>query len=121
MERRLIAQHIEDRHPLVNIMEGERENAMRQGYEKAKKTHGRWGRTPATWPNGWEVILTDVSMMRISNVRAIQLLGMAATTYYKLIRETQASIEKEPLLWADKQDVVHHIMRLAPHGKRHTA
>lgn len=121
MERRLIRQHIENRQPMVNIMSGEREGATRRGIEKARREGKQWGRAPAKWPDGWETVIADVSMKRISNAEAMARLGMKMTTYYKLIRMTQESVGKEPLLWAARQELAQHIMRLAPHGKRAAA
>lgn len=75
--------------------EKERENIrkrQRQGIEAAKASGKYLGRPKANFPENWENIYNEWKSGSISAVKAMQLLGMKKTTFYKLVKIYEESV-----------------------------
>lgn len=64
-----------------------REKRQREGIELALKKGVRFGRRKVSYPKEWTSIIELVDKKSISNVRAMEILGLKKTTYYKLLKE----------------------------------
>lgn len=64
-----------------------REKRQREGIELALKKGVRFGRRKVSYPKEWNSIIELVDKKAISNVRAMEILGLKKTTYYKLLKE----------------------------------
>lgn len=75
--------------------EKERENIrkrQRQGIEAAKASGKYLGRPKANFPENWENIYNEWKSGSISAVKAMQLLGLKKTTFYKLVKIFEESV-----------------------------
>ncbi|MGL5652123.1 MAG: recombinase family protein [Paraclostridium sp.] len=64
-----------------------REKRQREGIELALKKGVRFGRRTVSYPKEWDSVIELVNKKAISNVRAMEILGLKKTTYYKLLKE----------------------------------
>lgn len=77
--------------------EKERENIrkrQRQGIEAAKASGKYLGRPKANFPENWENIYNEWKSESISAVKAMQLLGLKKTTFYKLVKIFEESVSR---------------------------
>ena len=85
---------------LASIAENERQKIkerQRQGYnamkrnEKGKlvsnRTHKQVGRPTAEYPTNWEEVYTQWKDKVITAVKAMELLNLKRTTFYKLVKQ----------------------------------
>ncbi len=75
--------------------EKERENILKrqqQGIEAAKASGKYLGRPKANFPENWENIYNEWKSGSISAVKAMQLLGLKKTTFYKLVKIYEESV-----------------------------
>lgn len=68
-----------------------REKRQMEGIELALKKGVRFGRRKISYPKEWNSIIELVDKKSISNVRAMEILGLKKTTYYKLLKEYKNS------------------------------
>ncbi|EQK41159.1 resolvase, N terminal domain protein [[Clostridium] bifermentans ATCC 19299] len=68
-----------------------REKRQREGIELALKKGVRFGRRTVSYPKEWNSVIELVNKKAISNVRAMEILGLKKTTYYKLLKEYKNS------------------------------
>ncbi|WP_290063380.1 recombinase family protein [Paraclostridium bifermentans] len=68
-----------------------REKRQREGIELALKKGVRFGRRKVSYPKEWNSVIELVDKKAISNVRAMEILGLKKTTYYKLLKEYKNS------------------------------
>lgn len=71
-----------------------REKRQREGIDKALKNGVKFGRTAIEYPEGWETIYNMVKNKEISGVKAMQMLGLKKTTFYKLKKQYEQELEK---------------------------
>lgn len=64
-----------------------REKRQKEGIALALKRGVRFGRREVSYPKEWNSIIELVDKKAISNVRAMEILGLKKTTYYKLLKE----------------------------------
>lgn len=57
---------------------------QREGIDSAKEKGVKFGRPEIRYPDNWAVIMQRVKNGEITSVRAMQLLGLKKTSYYKL-------------------------------------
>ena len=57
------------------------------GKKVSKKTGNPYGRKTIEYPKNWESVIVLAESKQISNIDAMQMLGLKKTTYYKLLRE----------------------------------
>lgn len=70
--------------------EKERENIrkrQRQGIDTAKAQGRQLGRPKAQYPDKWEQVYNDWKSGNITATKAIELLNMKRTTFYKLVKQ----------------------------------
>lgn len=92
---------------LSYVAEKERESLLkrqRQGIDvmpivngkrvSLKKGKGATGRPNAVYPDNWEPVYTDWKSGKITAVKAMELLGLKRTTFYKLAKNYQKGEEK---------------------------
>lgn len=64
-----------------------REKRQREGIDIAKDKGVKFGRTAIDYPEEWETIYNMVQNKQITNTRAMQMLGLKKTTYFKLKKQ----------------------------------
>ena len=57
------------------------------GKKVSKKTGNPYGRKTIEYPKNWESVIVLAESKQISNIDAMQMLGLKKTTYYKLLKE----------------------------------
>lgn len=70
--------------------EKERENIrkrQRQGIDTAKAQGRQLGRPKAQYPDKWEQVYNDWKSGNVTATKAIELLNMKRTTFYKLVKQ----------------------------------
>lgn len=68
-----------------------REKRQQEGIRIALEKGVKFGRRKIEYPKEWEGIMGLVENKAISNVKAIEMLGLKKTTYYKLLKESKSS------------------------------
>lgn len=71
-----------------------REKRQREGIDKALEKGVKFGRTAIEYPEGWETIYNMVKNKEINGVKAMQMLGLKKTTFYKLKKQYEQELEK---------------------------
>ena len=74
---------------LGSIAEEERNKIrqrQREGIDCAKAKGTEFGRPKVQYPENWEAVRTQVKNKEITSVRAMELLGLRKTSYYKLCK-----------------------------------
>ena len=69
-----------------------REKRQREGINKALEKGVKFGRKSVEYPNEWEGVYNMVKNKEISNVKAMQMLGLKKTTYFKLKKQYEDTI-----------------------------
>ena len=64
-----------------------REKRQREGIDQALKRGVKFGREAVVYPDAWEQVQEMVSNKVISNVKAMEMLGLKKTTYFKLKKQ----------------------------------
>ena len=64
-----------------------REKRQREGIDIAKDKGVKFGITAIDYPEEWETIYNMVQNKQITNARAMQMLGLKKTTYFKLKKQ----------------------------------
>ena len=58
-----------------------------KGKRVSNKTGNQMGRKEVEYPKNWESVIQLVDSKQLSNIDAMQMLGLKKTTYYKLLKE----------------------------------
>ena len=64
-----------------------REKRQREGIDIALANGVKFGRKEIECPKEWKQVIDLVDDKTISNIRAMEMLGLKKTTYYKLLKE----------------------------------
>ena len=64
-----------------------REKRQREGIDIALANGVKFGRREIEYPKNWESVMALVDSKQVSNIDAMQMLGLKKTTYYKLLKE----------------------------------
>ena len=64
-----------------------REKRQREGIDVALANGVKFGRKEIEYPKNWESVMALVDNKQVSNIDAMQMLGLKKTTYYKLLKE----------------------------------
>ncbi|MDU6482972.1 MAG: recombinase family protein [Paeniclostridium sordellii] len=64
-----------------------REKRQKEGIKIALEKGVRFGRHKVEYPKEWDSIIELVDNKVISNIKAMEILGLKKTTYYKLLKE----------------------------------
>lgn len=64
-----------------------REKRQREGIDVALANGVRFGRKEVEYPKNWEQVIQLVDNKQLTNVEAMQMLGLKKTTYYKLLKQ----------------------------------
>lgn len=64
-----------------------REKRQIEGIRVAKEKGIRFGRKEIDYPKEWKKIISLVDNKSISNIRAMEMLGLKKTTFYRLLKE----------------------------------
>lgn len=71
-----------------------REKRQREGIDQALNKGIKFGRTAINYPDEWETIYNMVNNKEITSVRAMEMLGLKKTTYFKLKKQYEEQIKK---------------------------
>ena len=63
-----------------------REKRQREGIDIALANGVKFGRREIEYPKNWESVIQLVDSKQLSNIDAMQMLGLKKTTYYKLLK-----------------------------------
>lgn len=72
-----------------------REKRQREGIDQALEKGVKFGRTAIDYPEGWETIYNMVKNKEINGVKAMQMLGLKKTTFYKLKKQYEEEKENK--------------------------
>ena len=64
-----------------------REKRQREGIDIALANGVKFGRKAVEYPKNWESVISLVNNKQLTNIEAMQMLGLKKTTYYKLLKE----------------------------------
>ena len=64
-----------------------REKRQREGIDVALANGVKFGRKAVEYPKNWESVISLVDNKQLTNIEAMQMLGLKKTTYYKLLKE----------------------------------
>lgn len=64
-----------------------REKRQAEGIKVALDNGVKFGRKAIEYPKNWDSVMQLVNSKEISNVEAMEMLGLKKTTYYKLLKE----------------------------------
>ena len=64
-----------------------REKRQREGIDVALANGVKFGRKAVEYPKNWESVMVLVDSKQISNIDAMQMLGLKKTTFYKLLKQ----------------------------------
>ena len=64
-----------------------KEKRQREGVKVALEKGVKFGRKEIDYPREWKSIIELVESKSISNVKAMEMLGLKKTTYYRLLKE----------------------------------
>ena len=69
-----------------------REKRQGEGIKTAKAKGVKFGRKEVERPKNWDSVIQLVDNKQLSNIEAMQMLGLKKTTYYKLLKEHRNNI-----------------------------
>lgn len=72
-----------------------REKRQREGIDQALDKGVKFGRTAIDYPDEWETIYNMVKNKEITSVRAMEMLGLKKTTYFKLKKQYEEQIKNK--------------------------
>ncbi|MDB8794902.1 recombinase family protein [Romboutsia sp. 1001216sp1] len=72
-----------------------REKRQREGIDQALDKGVKFGRTAIDYPDEWETIYNMVKNKEITSVRAMGMLGLKKTTYFKLKKQYEEQIKNK--------------------------
>lgn len=72
-----------------------REKRQREGIDQALDKGIKFGRTAIDYPDEWETIYNMVKNKEITSVRAMEMLGLKKTTYFKLKKQYEEQIKSK--------------------------
>lgn len=64
-----------------------REKRQREGIDVALANGVKFGRKEIEYPKEWKQVIEMVDNKTISNIRAMEMLGLKKTTFYKLLKQ----------------------------------
>lgn len=64
-----------------------REKRQREGIDVALANGVKFGRKAVEYPKNWESVISLVDNKQLTNIEAMQMLGLKKTTYYKLLKQ----------------------------------
>lgn len=64
-----------------------REKRQREGIDVALANGVKFGRKAVEYPKNWESVISLVNNKQLTNIEAMQMLGLKKTTYYKLLKQ----------------------------------
>ena len=64
-----------------------REKRQREGIDVALANGVKFGRKAVEYPKNWESVIQLVESTELSNIEAMQMLGLKKTTFYKLLKQ----------------------------------
>ena len=64
-----------------------REKRQREGIDIALANGVKFGRREIEYPKNWESVMVLVDSKQISNIDAMQMLGLKKTTFYRLLKQ----------------------------------
>ena len=64
-----------------------REKRQREGIDIAIANGVKFGRKAVEYPKNWESVIQLVESTELSNIEAMQMLGLKKTTFYKLLKQ----------------------------------
>ena len=64
-----------------------REKRQREGIDVALANGVKFGRKAVEYPKNWESVISLVDNKQLTNIEAMQMLGLKKTTFYKLLKE----------------------------------
>jgi DNA invertase Pin-like site-specific DNA recombinase len=78
-----------------------REKRQREGIDVALANGVKFGRKEIEYPKNWDSVYQLVQNKQISNLDAMQMLGLKKTTYYKLLKEYKDKINAIEIIYKD--------------------
>lgn len=72
-----------------------REKRQREGIDQALDKGIKFGRTAIDYPDEWDTIYNMVNNKEITSVRAMEMLGLKKTTYFKLKKQYEEQIKNK--------------------------
>ena len=64
-----------------------REKRQREGIDVALANGVKFGRKEIEYPKNWESVISLVNNKQLTNIEAMQMLGLKKTTYYRLLKQ----------------------------------
>ena len=64
-----------------------REKRQREGIDVALANGVKFGRREIEYPKNWESVIQLIDNKQLSNIEAMQMLGLKKTTFYKLLKQ----------------------------------
>ena len=64
-----------------------REKRQREGIDVALANGVKFGRKAVEYPKNWESVISLVDNKQLTNIEAMQMLGLKKTTFYKLLKQ----------------------------------
>ena len=64
-----------------------REKRQREGIDVALANGVKFGRKEIEYPKNWESVISLVNNKQLTNIEAMQMLGLKKTTFYKLLKQ----------------------------------
>lgn len=64
-----------------------REKRQREGIDVALANGVKFGRKAVEYPKNWESVISLVNNKQLTNIEAMQMLGLKKTTFYKLLKQ----------------------------------
>ena len=64
-----------------------REKRQREGIDVALANGVKFGRKAVEYPKNWESVIQLIDNKQLSNIEAMQMLGLKKTTFYKLLKQ----------------------------------
>jgi len=69
-----------------------REKRQKEGIKLALEKGVKFGRKKTEYPKEWSSVIKLVENRTINNIKAMEILGLKKTTYYKLLKEYKNSL-----------------------------
>ena len=64
-----------------------REKRQREGIDVALANGVKFGRKAVEYPKNWESVISLVNNKQLTNIEAMQMLGLKKTTFYRLLKQ----------------------------------
>lgn len=64
-----------------------REKRQREGIDVALANGVKFGRKEVKYPKNWESVISLVNNKQLTNIEAMQMLGLKKTTFYRLLKQ----------------------------------